>query len=101
MYTFDSEKLFLDCAKEYERMAFVPAVFYREPMAALSWLQAAFGFELSMLIEPPEGGDPRNMHAEMSLGGTGRVMVGAEWIDWARSPASLQGANTATIHVDL
>jgi uncharacterized glyoxalase superfamily protein PhnB len=82
-------------------MSFVPAVFYKEPMAALSWLQAAFGFELSMLIEPPESGDPRNMHAEMSIGGKGRVMVGAEWIEWARSPASLEGANTATIHVDV
>ena len=82
-------------------MSFVPAVFYRDPMAALTWLQSAFGFELSMLIEPPEGADPRNMHAEMCIGGEGRMMVGGEWAHWARSPASLQGANTGTIHVDL
>ena len=82
-------------------MSFVPAVFYKDPMAALSWLQHAFGFELSMLIEPPDGADSRDMHAEMCIGGKGRVMVGAEWIAWAKSPASLEGANTATIHVDL
>jgi len=70
-------------------------------MAALSWLENAFGFEVSMLIEPPEGGDPRSMHAEMCIGGKGRVMVGAEWVDWAKSPATVEGANTAIVHVDL
>jgi uncharacterized glyoxalase superfamily protein PhnB len=82
-------------------MSFVPAVFYRDPMAALTWLERAFGFELAMLIEPPDGADPRNMHAEMSIAGKGRVMVGSEWIDWAKSPATLAGANTAIVHVDL
>jgi uncharacterized glyoxalase superfamily protein PhnB len=82
-------------------MSFVPAVFYTDPMAALRWLENAFGFELSMLIEPPEGADPRDMHAEMCIGGKGRVMVGAEWADWAKSPASIKGANTAIVHVDL
>lgn len=82
-------------------MSFVPAVFYKDPMAALNWLQHAFGFELSMLIEAPDGAHSNDMHAEMCIGGKGRVMVGAEWIAWAKSPASLQGANTATIHVDL
>jgi len=81
-------------------MAFTPAVFYKDPMAALAWLEQAFGFETSMLIEPPQD-DPRMMHAEMSLAGAGRVMVGAEWSDWTRSPASVGGANTAAVHVDL
>lgn len=83
-------------------MSFVPAVFYKDPMAALRWLENAFGFELSMLVEPPDGSDdPHNIHAEMSIGGQGRVMVGTEWIDWARSPASVGGANTAIVHVYL
>ena len=81
-------------------MAFTPAVFYKDPMAALVWLGTAFGFEVSMLIEPPAE-DPTMMHAEMSLAGHGRVMVGAEWAEWARSPASIGGANTANVHVDL
>jgi uncharacterized glyoxalase superfamily protein PhnB len=81
-------------------MAFTPAVFYKDPMAALAWLEKAFGFEMSMLIEPP-GDDPTMMHAEMSLAGKGRIMIGAEWAEWAKSPASLGGVNTAAIHVDL
>ena len=85
---------------EGSTLSFTPAVFYTDPKAALAWLEQAFGFELTMLIEPP-GDDPTMMHAEMSLAGKGRVMVGAEWSDWAKSPVSLGGANTANIHVDL
>jgi uncharacterized glyoxalase superfamily protein PhnB len=81
-------------------MAFTSAVFYKDPMAALAWLEKAFGFETTMLIEPPDD-DPTQMHAEMSLAGEGRLMLGAEWCEWARSPASVSGANTATVHVDL
>ncbi|MBV9895388.1 MAG: VOC family protein [Chloroflexi bacterium] len=81
-------------------MSFTPAVFYKDPMTALAWLEKAFGFETSMLIEPPAD-DPTNVHAEMSLAGKGRVMVGAEWAAWAKSPASVGGANTANIHVDV
>jgi uncharacterized glyoxalase superfamily protein PhnB len=69
-------------------------------MAALAWLEKAFGFDISMLIEPPAD-DPKMLHAEMSLAGQGRVMVGAEWSDWAKSPASVGGANTANVHVQL
>ena len=81
-------------------MSFTPAVFYSDPMAALTWLEKAFGFETTMLIEPPPN-DPTMMHAEMSLAGKGRLILGAEWSAWARSPASLGGANTANVHVDL
>lgn len=79
---------------------FVASVFYRDPKGALAWLEKAFGFELSMLIEGPDG-DPNMMHAEMSVGGRGRIMVGGEWADWAKSPASVGGANTCIIHVSL
>jgi uncharacterized glyoxalase superfamily protein PhnB len=81
-------------------MVFTPALCYQDPMAALAWLQHAFGFELTMLIEPPAD-DPTMMHAEMSLAGKGRVMIGAEWADWTRSPSRLGGANTTNVHVDL
>ena len=30
---------------------FTPCVFYRDPKTALRWLEQAFGFEVSMLIE--------------------------------------------------
>jgi len=81
-------------------MSFTPSVTYKDPMAALAWLQQAFGFETTMLIEPPAN-NPTSMHAEMSLAGKGRVMIGAEWSEWTRSPASLGGANTINLHVDL
>jgi uncharacterized glyoxalase superfamily protein PhnB len=85
---------------------FTPAVSYQDPKAALEWLQQAFGFELTMLIESPDG-DVRMMHSEMSFNGRGRIMVGAEWTaglptgHWARSPKSVNGANTQSIHVDV
>jgi uncharacterized glyoxalase superfamily protein PhnB len=81
-------------------MSFTPAVYYKDPMAALAWLADAFGFETTMLIEP-SADDPTNMHAEMNLAGKGRLIVGAEWAEWTRSPARVGGANTANVHVDI
>ena len=43
---------------------FTPVVFYRDPMAALRWLEKAFGFETSMLVTDDEGNVG---HAEMKL----------------------------------
>jgi uncharacterized glyoxalase superfamily protein PhnB len=84
-----------------EQQAFTSAVIYREPKQALAWLERAFGFELTMAIDgPPEA--PEMCHYEMSTHeGRGRIMVGAEWIDWARSPAGVDGANTQTVHVHI
>ena len=79
---------------------FVAAVYYRDPKAALAWLERAFGFELSMLIEGPDG-NPHDLHAELSLGGRGRLIVGGEWADWVKSPAAVGGANTCNLHVYL
>jgi uncharacterized glyoxalase superfamily protein PhnB len=83
-----------------EEHVFTASVHYRDPKAALAWLGRAFGFELTMAIEgPPEA--PEMCHYEMSCAGQGRVMVGAEWADWIRSPAGLGGVNTQTLHVHL
>lgn len=79
---------------------FTPAVFYKRPMAALAWLQKAFGFETTMLIEGPDG-DETMMHSEMSFNGKGRIMVGAEWAEWTRSPSSVGGSNTQSLHVQM
>jgi uncharacterized glyoxalase superfamily protein PhnB len=79
---------------------FTSAVFYRDPKAALRWLEEAFGFEVTMAIDgPPEA--PEMGHYEMSCQGRGRVMVGAPWADWISSPAGAGGANTQTLHVQL
>lgn len=83
---------------------FTPVVFYRDPMAALKWLEQAFGFETSMLVTDESGNVG---HAEMKLG-DGHIGVGGEWgaadlIGPAsmRSPASLAGAGTQFIRVQL
>lgn len=79
---------------------FTPAVFYRDPKTALAWLGRAFGFEVTMAIDgPPDA--PEMCHYEMSCAGGGRITVGAEWATWTRSPASLGGANTQSVSVQL
>jgi uncharacterized glyoxalase superfamily protein PhnB len=83
-----------------ETPTFTAATFYRDPKAALEWLAAAFGLEVTMAIEDHEG-DPRNCHYEMAIEGRGRIMIGGEWADWTRSPASIGGVNTQSTHVDL
>lgn len=83
-----------------EDPVFTSSVHYRDPKAALSWLERAFGFEVTMAIDgPPDA--PEMCHYEMSCAGRGRVMVGAEWVEWVRSPASVGGANTQSVHVQL
>jgi uncharacterized glyoxalase superfamily protein PhnB len=73
----------------------VSAVTYRDPKAALAWLEAAFGFELTFLIE---GEDASVAHAEMSHGGS-RLMVGGQWSPAHASPATLDGRVTQTVHI--
>jgi uncharacterized glyoxalase superfamily protein PhnB len=83
-----------------DKDVFTSALTYRDPHAALAWLERAFGFETTMAIDgPPEA--PQMCHYEMSCAGRGRVMIGGEWADWVRSPASLGGANTQSVHVQL
>lgn len=79
---------------------FTPAVTYRDPRAALTWLEQAFGFEISMAIDGPPD-QPTMGHYEMSCAGAGRITVGAEWADWTRSPANIGGANTQSVSVRL
>lgn len=76
---------------------FASALFYRDPMAALEWLQRAFGFERSMLITDKDGA---LVHSQMTYG-NGYIMVGTEWTENHRSPASVGGKNTQTVHVNV
>ena len=82
--------------------AFMPNVFYKDPMAAMDWLKAAFGFETAMLLTDSQG---RLAHAEMSYG-DGVIAVGPEWSSAellgpasAKSPASLGGVCTQFLRV--
>src|SRR4051812_50182139 len=76
---------------------FVPALSYRDPKAAIAFLVEAFDFELTMAIEGPDD-DPTQSHYELSYQGKGRMMLGGEWSDWMRSPASTGGVKTTNTH---
>ena len=83
-----------------DKQVFTPSVHYRNPKAALAWLEQAFGFEVTMAIDgPPEA--PNMCHYEMSCAGHGRIMIGGEWAEWVRSPASVGAVNTQSVHVQL
>lgn len=83
--------------------ALTPTAFYRDPMAALHWLEAAFGFETALLLTDADG---KVGHAEMSFRG-GRIGVGGEWAGpelggaRMRSPESLEGQATQFVWVEL
>lgn len=73
----------------------VSALTYRDPKAAIAFLEKAFGFELTFLIEDAEGGPA---HAQMTYG-PATVMIGHEWSADHASPVSLGGKTTQTIHI--
>ncbi len=73
------------------------ALSYRDPRAALAWLEKAFGFEVAMLIEDADGGV---VHSQMRFGNA-FVMVGAEWSADHKSPESVGGKNTQSIHIEI
>ena len=79
------------------RPALTSGVFYKDPKAALDWLEKAFGFERSMVITDQDG---NLAHSEMRFG-DGLIYVGSEWTDSVASPASVGGKNTQSIHVHL
>jgi uncharacterized glyoxalase superfamily protein PhnB len=45
---------------------FIPTLYYRDPIAAIRWLEQAFGFELNALVTDDKG---RVGHSEMSYAG--------------------------------
>jgi uncharacterized glyoxalase superfamily protein PhnB len=84
-------------ASVVHRPAFISSLVYRDNRAALQWLAEAFGFEPSEVLTDSKG---NIVHAEMTHG-DGVIMVGTEWVEWARSPASIGGKNTQRIHVRI
>lgn len=72
-------------------------VFYKDPCAALDWLEAAFGFVRSMVVGDAEG---KLVHSEMRFGDS-YIIVDSEWADYVASPASVGGRNTQCVYVRL
>jgi uncharacterized glyoxalase superfamily protein PhnB len=82
---------------ETKRPNLSTGVYYQDPKAALAWLEKAFGFETTMIVENPDG---TIGHSEMRFG-DGMIMVGREWDDRHKSPASVGGVNTQSVHVQM
>jgi len=82
---------------EFKRPSLTSGVYYQDPRAALDWLEKAFGFEPLMVVINEDG---TLGHSEMRFG-DGLIYVGREWDDDHRSPASLGGKNTQSIHLQV
>ena len=81
----------------FRRPAFASAVFYKDPAAALDWLEKAFGFERFMVITDDGGAI---VHSEMRYRG-GLIYVGSEWADFTASPETTGGRCTQILHVHI
>ena len=73
------------------------ALSYLDPKRALLFLEEAFGFEPMMVIVDE---NDKVAHSEMTYGES-VVMIGSEWSDDHRSPKSVGGMNTQSVHVQL
>jgi uncharacterized glyoxalase superfamily protein PhnB len=80
-----------------KRSVFGSALAYKDPRAALDWLEKAFGFETTLLITDEQG---NIAHSEMSFG-NGYIMVAGEWAENIKAPSSVGGAITQRVSVHL
>lgn len=87
-------------SEEQEAATFFPDAFYRDPNAAVDWLQRAFGFELQLVIDSGDG----QIRAHLGFGGA-RVAVSSESSPEGQpprlSPLAVGGGNTQTVHIQL
>lgn len=84
-------------ASYYRPKGLSSALSYQDPKTAYRWLEDAFGFEPLIVILD---GDENLAHSEMTYGES-VVMVGSEWSVEHKSPKSLGGKNTQSVHVQL
>jgi uncharacterized glyoxalase superfamily protein PhnB len=82
---------------DVKRPTLSSGVYYQDPRAALDWLEKAFGFEPVMVVINEDG---TLGHSEMRFG-DGLIYVGREWDENHKSPASLGGKNTQSIHIQV
>ena len=74
-----------------------PVIWYRDPKAAIAWLETAFGFERRLVVE---GEDGMIAHSELTLG-DGYIMVVGPPREKAVSPMQFGGRATQSVHVQL
>lgn len=80
-----------------QRNSLTPSLSYKDPRAAVEWLEKAFGFELAFVVTDDKG---EIGHAELRHD-DGLLMLGGEWTENVRSPLSLGGKTTQSVHVHL
>ncbi len=73
-----------------------PLLFYRDPRAALDFLERAFGFETRMVVETEAG----VLHSESVFEGHVVIVVGPP-SHTAVSPLDIDGRQTGHVHVNL
>jgi uncharacterized glyoxalase superfamily protein PhnB len=74
------------------------AVFYDEAAKAIDWLCSAFGFEVQLKVDGDGG---HIAHSELRFG-EALVMVADAALGrraWGKSPRSLNGSNTQSVHI--
>ncbi|HEY3797346.1 MAG TPA: VOC family protein [Caulobacteraceae bacterium] len=74
-----------------------PLIFYRDPKAALAFLERAFGFETRLLVDDGQGGV---IHSESAFEGHVVMVSGPPSGKWA-SPLDLDGKRTGSVHVQV
>lgn len=84
-------------ADAYRQKGLSSALSFQDPKTAFRWLEEAFGFEPSFVILDADG---NLAHSEMSYGDS-VVMIGSEWSEDHRSPKSIGGKNSQSVHVQL
>ncbi|MBU6443536.1 MAG: VOC family protein [Alphaproteobacteria bacterium] len=80
-----------------QRPVLTTGIYYQDPLAALDWLEKAFGFERVMVITDQDG---KLAHSEMRFG-DGLIYVGSPWSEAIASPRSIGGKCTQTVHIQL
>lgn len=81
----------------FEHATLGVGVFYKDPMAALTFLEQAFGFRRSMLVTDRSGS---LVHSEMRFADA-YLIIDSEWSDDVASPASVGGKNTQAVYLRL
>lgn len=81
----------------FEHATLGVGVFYKDPMAALTFLERAFGFRRSMLVTDRSG---KLAHSEMRFADA-YLIIDSEWSDDIASPASVGGKNTQAVYLRL
>jgi uncharacterized glyoxalase superfamily protein PhnB len=74
-----------------------PLLFYRDPKAALKFLEDAFGFETRLMVDDGQGGV---IHSETVFDDGVLMVSGPPGGLWA-TPSEIEGRRTGSVHIQL